>query len=131
MNLVSNKESSKNDVDKVSIIDKDVLGNDKSVEEWLKDKKEKSVKEWLEKSVDPGEGTKKKWVHSLEVNDNPERVAKSSDELIDDIFTALKNGETSLKKGNSASEMEIIDLSSGGEDDEKIVWKEKGEDEKR
>ena len=39
-----------------------------SVEDWLAEKKERSVQEWLSKSVEPGEGTKKRWVHTLEVN---------------------------------------------------------------
>merc|ERR1712083_493763 len=75
-----------------------------SVEEWLAEKKEKSVKEWLAKSVEPGEGTKKRWVHSLEVNEHPERKPKSSDELIEDVLAALKNGEQFLKNARSSTE---------------------------
>merc|ERR1712173_86977 len=75
--------------------------------------KEKSVQEWLSKSVEPGEGTKKRWVHSLEVNEHPERKPKSSDELIEDVLAALKNGEQCLKNARSSTEGEVVDLSSG------------------
>merc|ERR1712173_181168 len=80
---------------------------------WLAEKKERSVQEWLSKSVEPGEGTKKRWVHSLEVNEHPERKPKSSDELIEDVLAALKNGEQFLKNARSSTEGEVVDLSSG------------------
>jgi len=86
-----------------------------SVEDWLAEKKERSVQEWLSKSVEPGEGTKKRWVHSLEVNEHPERKPKSSDELIEDVLAALKNGEQFLKNARSSTEGEVVDLSSGDE----------------
>ena len=90
------------------------------VDDWVQDKKEKSVKEWLEKSVEPGEGARKKWVHSLEVNHNPERVAKSSDELIDDVLAAIKSGETKMGRKESSdgsSDEEVITLDSGSEEE--------------
>ena len=96
-----------------------------SVEEWLAEKKEKSVKEWLAKSVEPGEGTKKRWVHSLEVNENPERKPKSSDELIEDVLAALKNGEQFLKKARSSTEGEVVTLSSDSESEEENRRKKK------
>merc|ERR1712129_625712 len=90
------------------------------VDDWVQDKKEKSVKEWLGKSVEPGEGARKKWVHSLEVNHNPERVAKSSDELIDDVLAAIKSGETKMGRKESSdgsSDEEVITLDSGSEEE--------------
>ena len=112
----------------------EALNRGMSVEEWLKDKKEKSVKEWLTKSVDPAEeerGVKKKWVHSLEVNENPERKPKSSDELIDDIFAAIKNGaDTDQVVRDILSDGEIK-ASSEGEDGKKKGGKEKSEYERR
>merc|ERR1712203_256254 len=70
------------------------------------------------KSVEPGEGTKKRWVHSLEVNENPERKPKSSDELIEDVLAALKNGEQFLKRARSSTEGEVVTLSSDSESGE-------------
>ena len=96
-----------------------------SVDDWLAEKKEKSVKEWLAKSVEPGEGTKKRWVHSLEVNENPERKPKSSDELIEDVLAALKNGEQFLKKARSSTEGEVVTLSSDSESGEENRKKKK------
>lgn len=78
----------------------DLTGKEEVLDEWLQDKKEKHVKDWLEKSVDPGEGVKKKWVAPFQENDNPARGVKSSDELIDDVLSAIKNGE----KDESSSE---------------------------
>ena len=104
-----------------------------SVDDWLAEKKEKSVKEWLAKSVEPGEGTKKRWVHSLEVNENPERKPKSSDELIEDVLAALKNGEQFLKKARSSTEGEVVTLSSdndSGEENRKKKKKKHKEKEK-
>jgi hypothetical protein len=99
-----------------------------SVEDWLQTKKEEKVSEWLQKSVEPAESTRKKWVHSLEVNENPERVAKSSDELIDDIFAAVKKGDIRMKKESSSEE--VIDLSSGGEEGD-TRSRERSEDRRR
>merc|ERR1712037_234608 len=84
-----------------------------------------SVEEWLAKSVEPGEGTKKRWVHSLEVNENPERKPKSSDELIEDVLAALKNGEQFLKKARSSTEGEVVTLSSDSESGEENRKKKK------
>merc|ERR1711971_1426231 len=80
---------------------------------------------WLAKSVEPGEGTKKRWVHSLEVNENPERKPKSSDELIEDVLAALKNGEQFLKKGRSSTEGEVVTLSSDSDAEEENRKKKK------